>query len=59
MMEALEQVKAVGLKHLLPGKQAARHAEKGVAEQRGVAIRLVPFCACRALQGLGMPCPRE
>jgi hypothetical protein len=32
-MEALEQVKTVGLKHLLPGKQTAGHAKKGVAEQ--------------------------
>ena len=33
LMEALEEVKAVGLKYLLPGKQTAGHAEEGVAEQ--------------------------
>ena len=35
LMKALEQVKTVGLKHPLPGKQTAGHAEEGVAEQRG------------------------
>ena len=33
LMEALEQVKTLSLKHPLPGEQTAGHTEKGVAEQ--------------------------
>ena len=33
LVQALEQVKPMGLKHPLAGEQAARHAEAGVAEQ--------------------------
>ena len=35
LVQTLKEVQAVGLEHALAGKQAAGHAEAGVAEQGG------------------------